>query len=56
MRIIQPSGPLVIDPIGGLNLDGTNTFVTGNRRINLAYDGQTHYDSTRNTRQQLQDG
>ncbi|WP_186061127.1 eCIS core domain-containing protein [Burkholderia gladioli] len=56
VRIIQPSGPLVIDPIGGLNLDGTNTFVTGNRRINLAYDGQTHYDSTRNTRQQLQDG
>lgn len=56
VRIIQPSGPLVIDPIGGLTLNGTNTFVTGNRQINLAYDGQTHYDSTRNTRQQLQDG
>ena len=54
VRIIQPSGPLVIDPIGGLVLNHNNTFLTGNQQINLVYDGTAHYDSTRNTRLQLQ--
>jgi hypothetical protein len=54
VQIIQPSGPLVIDPIGGLVLNHNNTFITRNQQINIVYDGNAHYDSTRNTRQQLQ--
>jgi len=54
VRIIQPSGPLVIDPIGGLTLNPDNTFVTGVRQINIVYNGHSHYDSTRNARLQLQ--
>ena len=54
VQIIQPSGPLVIDPIGGLVLNQNNTFITRNEQINLVYDGNAHYDSTRSTRQQLQ--
>jgi hypothetical protein len=54
VQIIQPSGPLVIDPIGGLVLNQNNTFITRNQQINIVYDGNAHYDSTRNTRQQLQ--
>jgi|GEM_PF-1142197 len=54
VQIIQPSGPLVIDPIGGLVLNHNNTFITRGQQINIVYDGNAHYDSTRNTRQQLQ--
>lgn len=54
VQIIQPSGPLVIDPIAGLVLNQNNTFITRNQQINLVYDGNAHYDSTRSTRQQLQ--
>lgn len=54
VQIIQPSGPLVIDPIGGLVLNHNNTFITRDQQISIVYDGNAHYDSTRSTRQQLQ--
>jgi Domain of unknown function (DUF4157) len=53
VQIIQPSGTLVIDPIGGLVLNPNNTFIAGNQPINIVYDGGGHYDSTRNARLQL---
>lgn len=52
--IMQPQGPLVMDPIGGLVLNQNNTFIVGNRALAITYDGVAHYDSTKNVRLQIQ--
>lgn len=49
VRIIQPSGIIVIDPRADLNTNPGNTIHSGAGMITLVYNGSTHYDSTRST-------
>jgi DnaJ-class molecular chaperone with C-terminal Zn finger domain len=47
VRIIQPDGVIDMAPRNDLNLTQHNTLNTGNGLITIIYNGNNHYDSTR---------